>query len=261
MSNVNSHIQMPKCVLRNFADEQQTVHYFDFEENAIKIGRAASLNTELGYYSQDTEDYLRDNIETPFGKVMAFLKGISKDDTFSVSDTLFDDVRKFLYSLMSRSPNMLDSVTKSSAFFQFLPKQAQHDYVAVTGIQIAQNRGLFDDWQITSQPSCIVEGSEVRYCACGEEQVKIYAATGHSFGEWQVIKQATCTDNGEQVRYCACGERQSEIIFALGHSFEDDLCNRCVWVRKKFTCKRNSLQTTCKRAESRKNNPWKTCGY
>lgn len=149
MSNVNSHIQMPKCVLRNFADEQQTVHYFDFQENAIKIGRAASLNTELGYYSQDTEDYLRDNIETPFGKVMAFLKGISKDDTFSVSDTLFDDVRKFLYSLMSRSPNMLDSVTKSSAFFQFLPKQAQHDYVAVTGIQIAQNRGLFDDWQIT----------------------------------------------------------------------------------------------------------------
>ena len=50
---------------------------------------------------------------------------------------------------MSRSQNMLDSVTKSSAFFQFLPKQAQHDNVAVTGIHIAQNRGLFDDWQIT----------------------------------------------------------------------------------------------------------------
>lgn len=51
MGNINSHIQMPKCVLRNFADEKQTLFYFDFQKNAVKLGRAASLNTELGYYS------------------------------------------------------------------------------------------------------------------------------------------------------------------------------------------------------------------
>lgn len=144
-----SHIQMPKCVLKNFENKQQTLYYYDFQENTIKRGRAASLNTELGYFSQYTEDYLRDNIEAPFGRVMASIKELSIDDTFPVPETLFDDVRNFLYSLMSRSPEMLHVVNKSSTFFQFLPKQIQHDYVALTGIELAQKQGLFDDWQVT----------------------------------------------------------------------------------------------------------------
>lgn len=80
---------------------------------------------------------------------METVKEITKDDIFSVSDTLFDNVRNFLYSLMSRSPEMIDAVNKSSVFFQFLPKQTQHDYAAVTGIELAQKQGLFDNWQVT----------------------------------------------------------------------------------------------------------------
>lgn len=149
MGSVNSHIQMPKCVLRNFMDDQQLLHYYDFQTGTIKQGRAASLDTELGYYSQDVEDYLRDNVEAPFGRVMAKVKNITKDDVFEISNTLFDDVRTFLYALMSRSVEMLDAINKSSAFFQFLPEQAQHDYAAVQGIELSKQRGLLDDWLIT----------------------------------------------------------------------------------------------------------------
>ena len=99
MGSVNSHIQMPKCVLRNFMDDQQLLHYYDFQTGTIKQGRAASLDTELGYYSQDVEDYLRDNVEAPFGRVMAKVKNITKDDVFEISNTLFDDVRTFLMRL------------------------------------------------------------------------------------------------------------------------------------------------------------------
>ncbi|MBQ8414674.1 MAG: leucine-rich repeat domain-containing protein, partial [Clostridia bacterium] len=40
----------------------------------------------------------------------------------------------------------------------------------------------------------------------------------HSFGEWETAKEPTCTEDGEKVRYCACGEEQIKPIYAGGHT-------------------------------------------
>ena len=149
MSGVNSHIQMPKCVLKNFVDDKQTLYHYDFASGKINPGRAASLNTEEGYYSQVVEDYLRDNIETPFGDVMKFVKDASLQDTFSVDDDFHEKIRRFFYALMSRSSEMLSSVNRNFVFFQFMPEQHQHDYAAVKGIEIAKEKGLFDGYHVT----------------------------------------------------------------------------------------------------------------
>lgn len=149
MASVSSHIQMPKCVLKNFADEKQTLYYYDFITKTIRYGRAATLNTEHGYYSQKVENYLRDNVEAPLGHVMAHIKRISINDKFSVSENFCDSVRTFVYALMSRGNGMLSSTENNSLFFQFYPSQAQHDYVVVQGIELAKNQGLLDNWQIT----------------------------------------------------------------------------------------------------------------
>ena len=42
----------------------------------------------------------------------------------------------------------------------------------------------------------------------------------HKFGEWMVTKNPTCTEDGTQSRYCDCGEEQHSAIPAPGHTQE-----------------------------------------
>ena len=48
--------------------------------------------------------------------------------------------------------------------------------------------------------------------ACGEgEHI-------HDYGEWKTAKQATCTENGTNERFCGCGEKQTQTVEATGHT-------------------------------------------
>ena len=40
----------------------------------------------------------------------------------------------------------------------------------------------------------------------------------HSFAEWTTVKQPNCIENGTNERYCACGEKQTQTISAYGHT-------------------------------------------
>ena len=71
----------------------------------------------------------------------------------------------------------------------------------------------------------------------------------HSYGDWIVTKSATCTAEGSQSRYCSCGETQTASIGALGHSLQHhdgqeatctvkgwlsyDTCSRCAYTTYK----------------------------
>ena len=39
----------------------------------------------------------------------------------------------------------------------------------------------------------------------------------HNFDEWMQLKRPTCTDDGTNERYCSCGEKQTQTVSALGH--------------------------------------------
>lgn len=51
--------------------------------------------------------------------------------------------------------------------------------------------------------------------ACGEKN-----AHTHQYGEWMITKTATCTEDGTQTRYCSCGEKQIDVFYATGHKEE-----------------------------------------
>lgn len=41
----------------------------------------------------------------------------------------------------------------------------------------------------------------------------------HAYGDWVVTEEATCTEVGQRERTCSCGDRQVEVIPATGHSY------------------------------------------
>ncbi|MBO5111355.1 MAG: leucine-rich repeat protein [Clostridia bacterium] len=45
----------------------------------------------------------------------------------------------------------------------------------------------------------------------------------HAFGDWIVTKNATCTEDGSQERYCDCGEKQTSSLASTGHTVVIDV--------------------------------------
>lgn len=148
---VKSHIQMPKLLLKRFHNASNKFFYYDVVGSFIgNNGTAESTNTELGYYSIETENYFRDNIETPFGEIISYVEKIGfEKETFSIDSNIRDTVKNFLYALIARSPSLVNSMSEESDFIQLLPERNRHDYVAKVGIGIAKEQGVFSEYIVT----------------------------------------------------------------------------------------------------------------
>ena len=102
-NKIDSHIQMPKCILKRFENPNFNSFYsYDVREDFIKKnGHASSTNTELGYYSTTVEQHLNQSIETPFSKALSALDEIDFDQpTISIETTHLDAIKEFAYSLI-----------------------------------------------------------------------------------------------------------------------------------------------------------------
>lgn len=84
------------------------------------------------------------------------------------------------------------------------------------------------------EKTCTQIGVYSRKCSCGYEENYIEKSNGHTFETVEAIKP-TCTESGcEKGKACTiCGEKEVKIIPALGHTggtnfcTEDSICTRC----------------------------------
>lgn len=148
---VQSHIQMPKLLLKRFHNNNNRFFYYDIQKGFVGTkGTAESTNTELGFYSISTEHYLRDTIETPFGQILAYIDKIDfSQKGFRMTHDFDQITRNFVYSLLSRDPVSMSEMEKNSIYAQFLPKRSRHDYAARNGLITANKNKVFLDYIIT----------------------------------------------------------------------------------------------------------------
>lgn len=149
---MNSHIQMPRFMLRRFENEDHKLFYHDIEKKIIASGFPKTINTEEGYYSPDAEDLLNQTIERPFSKILQYLDGVDFDtEMFSVPADFSATVKAFLNSLLVRSPNTYKSMMNHSVLLPLVNPsvQVQHDLTIMAGIDGATKLGLFDDYTPT----------------------------------------------------------------------------------------------------------------
>lgn len=148
---VNSHIQMPKLLLKRFHNDKNLFCYYDVVGGFVGTkGSADSTNTELGYYSKEMEDFLRDRVETPFGAILAYIDKVDFDqDSFLMTSDFDEATRNFIHALMARDPIMAEEANEQSVFLQFLPEQVRHDLAARSGIAIAKRNKMFEEYTLT----------------------------------------------------------------------------------------------------------------
>ena len=149
--SVNSHIQMPRFLLARFENELHSFFYYDVKKGFIgSNGHAKSMNTEYGYYPDEIEKLLSDEIEKPFSQVLNFIESLDLEKPFfTMTNTDESNIKQFLVSLMIRSPLFIDSINKNSVFFQFLNPADQHTLAISQGIMEAEKQKVFDSFRVT----------------------------------------------------------------------------------------------------------------
>lgn len=153
---VNSHIQMPQLLLKRFHNDYNRFFYYDVQKDIIGTnGTSKSVNTEYGYYSPSTEHFLRDYIETPFGRIITYIEKIDfRQDSFCMTADFEEITRNFIYALLARDPEMVGEINKNSVFLQFLPARTRHDIAARNGIAFAKKNNIFGEYILTFMVNC-----------------------------------------------------------------------------------------------------------
>ena len=149
--SVNSHVQMPRFLLSRFENERHSFFYYDVKKGFIgSNGHAKSMNTEQGYYPNEIEKLLSDEIEKPFSQVLKFIDSLDLEKPFfTMTNTDESNIKQFLVSLMIRSPLFMDSINKSSVSFQFFTPADQRTLAITQGIMEAEKQRVFDRYRVT----------------------------------------------------------------------------------------------------------------
>ena len=150
-SNIQSHILLPKFLLKRFEDERHFLYYLGIEKDStVKISHAKSLNTKKGYYSPEVERYLQINIENPFSKVLKVIDSADYDlNDVYIDNEMADIVKDYALSLYSRSPFAIESLNETSIYFRLFPIQDKADIAVSLSQETGTKNNIFQEYQVT----------------------------------------------------------------------------------------------------------------
>lgn len=132
---MDSHIQMPKFILKQFADNKGEFYKYEVKTGYISVGTPAATNTEKDYYAEDVEKELCRVIETPFSQKI--IQKLKSDYNIILGEEEIDIIFNYLYSLFVRDPEMIKGINKNSIFFHLLDEQTKHNVAVIKGLEVA----------------------------------------------------------------------------------------------------------------------------
>ena len=102
---VDSHIQLPKGILKYFVDTENQVWYLDVDTYEIDSNGASVLGTQYGYFSDEVETFLHKYIENPITQVNAHVRKCLANEPSSLkfSARTTERLRRFVIAAMARS--------------------------------------------------------------------------------------------------------------------------------------------------------------
>ncbi len=116
---MDAHIQMPKLILKNFVDIYGAFFYFDFSDGRVKKGHPKTFYTEENYYSENVEKFLGSVVESPLGRLVAYLKETSFEPNECPPQNYVEVARMYLLSLIGRSPKFAEEEPHGTIYYQF----------------------------------------------------------------------------------------------------------------------------------------------
>lgn len=77
----------------------------------------------------------------------------------------------------------------------------------------------YGSWEVRKEATCFEQGEEIRYCECGQFEIRYTPMTQHNYHEY-IEREPTCQDEGLLVTMCQnCGERQEKPLARVEHNY------------------------------------------
>lgn len=151
---IDSHIQMPKVVLKQFAIQEGKLkgraYNYNLETGFIGLGSPKTINTKKGYYSQEAEQEFSKVIEKPLGDVIKDINdSINKKQPFHFNQKVSETIYNYLYALLARAPKMANDVKSAMLFGELYSEQSIHDVSAIEAFLLMQKDKLLKEYKIT----------------------------------------------------------------------------------------------------------------
>lgn len=150
MKNINSHIQIPNAILKQFRDEEdpeKKVWYLDLATGEVKRGASGKLGTGKGYYSESIEQFWSATIESPITTLNARIRKSCDGCDGNIGDFLFSEkdktvVKRYIKAMAIRSNLAYESMMESSLTADACTEQENHDDLSRFGMEVT---GQFEE--------------------------------------------------------------------------------------------------------------------
>lgn len=144
-NKMNSHVLIPKCVLRCFVDDNvNKVYCYENKENYIRSTSPKSINTERDYFSKECEKFLNNNIETKLGRVLKYLKE-QKAGIFKMDVRYYEVILLYARSLVFRSKLFKNNLQAKGVFDGGFSEQEKNDISIALGYKESNEMQLFSE--------------------------------------------------------------------------------------------------------------------
>ncbi len=130
--NVNSHIQLPRFILNNFRSKNGKVWNLNLNDCKLHSCGTKKLGTQKGYYSQELEQYLNQQIENPFSKLAYKIATfVEQGEESLILPVDAENICKQYISVAAfRSKKAYSDFLKGSLVAGLLDDQTSHDGLA-----------------------------------------------------------------------------------------------------------------------------------
>lgn len=153
---MNSHIQLPKCVLKQFVMQEGKnkgkfyTYKINDKNDKFELDTPKSFNTSLDYYMEITEAELSKKVERPLGNLIKFINSSDfNKDEISFYTSHIESIYNYMYALLCRS-NKMPIVVKNSMIFGFCYNEEDlRDVAVLQGLEEAKKMNLFKDYEPT----------------------------------------------------------------------------------------------------------------
>lgn len=133
---VDSHVQLPKCLLKGFRTEEQ-LYYLDTSKNEIIKSSAGNYNTKFGYYSLFFEDYLSNGYESIISELIIKIKPFINQEVKEITlDNLNKKINKLFKMAIFRNPKYVKQINEESIFAQLFDGGYDSEYLLTSEEEI-----------------------------------------------------------------------------------------------------------------------------
>lgn len=137
---MNSHITIPKCVLKNFTNPRGKIYSYDLCKKIYREVTPSNFNTGVNYYSLQIENYWGKNIEKEVGHLIKDLKANFSNEKIILRGKHEKTILNYICVLLSRNTKFHADI-KNCLFPQEQElEQMKNDFLAYKGFEFVQTR-------------------------------------------------------------------------------------------------------------------------